>query len=75
MDEDSPLVHEPFIFFVYRSIWNIGTYTFIFLHLYLNSLSPSHKDNLIMPRNQGTSSKGKPKKLERAAGFGRALQR
>jgi large subunit GTPase 1 len=28
-----------------------------------------------MPRNQGTSRKGKPKKLERAAGMGRALQK
>ncbi|CAB9526956.1 subunit GTPase 1 homolog [Seminavis robusta] len=28
-----------------------------------------------MPRNQGTSRKGKPKKAERAAGMGRALQR
>ncbi len=28
-----------------------------------------------MPRNQGTSRKGKPKKEMRAAGFGKALQR
>lgn len=28
-----------------------------------------------MPRNQGTSRKGKPKKTERAAGMGRALER
>ena len=28
-----------------------------------------------MPRNQGTSRKGKPKKDMRAAGFGKALQR
>ena len=28
-----------------------------------------------MPRNQGTSRKGKPKKNDRAAGMGRALQK
>ena len=28
-----------------------------------------------MPRSQGTSRKGKPKKNERAAGMGRALQK
>eukprot|EP01083_Nonionella_stella_P117619 350746_1 len=28
-----------------------------------------------MPRSQGTSRKGKPKKADRAAGMGRALQR
>ena len=28
-----------------------------------------------MPRNQGTSRKGKPKKQDRAAGMGRSLQK
>ena len=28
-----------------------------------------------MPRSQGTSRKGKPKKADRAAGMGRSLQR
>jgi large subunit GTPase 1 len=34
-----------------------------------------HEKNQIMPRNQGTSRKGKPKKEMRSAGFGKALQR
>jgi hypothetical protein len=37
--------------------------------------STHYTQKYTMPRNQGTSRKGKPKKEMRSAGFGKALQR
>ena len=56
------------------------TYNTIHLSLFIHSLYYSFirynkTENKIMPRNQGTSRKGKPKKEMRSAGFGKALQR
>jgi large subunit GTPase 1 len=44
-------------------------------HQFYNNNYYYKNNNNNMPRNQGTSRKGKPKKNERAAGMGRSLQK